>query len=628
MFFIRFLIASLLCSSFFIFGESNRSYAQGQVLSEEDRDDEFRERWREVYDKIFEDKILAEWAMDRFMRDIKDDLDARVDELLFDHPFAKELWPTVLKEAQQVNQVYVLKHLGSGSESLDEVDGETVNHPRAKELLRPVMERLPLSQEARAKARLFHIPADTVNAYTWSGIRYAMIQMAMFEGLMSDLPDESVQAVQVHEVSHIMGLHVPVSMALTSIFFATGEILIPESDHHILDSHLQEFAPSLLSNAMGEVHERSSKSIPPAIRKIAQKVKELAIANPEMAADFISKLTDAMEFSSGAQNSIVSGWKASFGAQSAMPADPQATLRAQMAGFDYKAYQEFQGRMADRSRSCEVTCDRMATIVMGPDAAIQAFLILQAGPDASAEAVIKGGDEILRTLAENPELQEYMSDDGASHPNLTARRRAIKSYAGSDSYRIHSDPFLFALTDYIAVSKLLIEHQHTDHERMGELSDRVRADFVRSQYVGMAEKLRDLLIEGIVEEFEADKADMHRFAAVYQALTIHLDHEDEFEEENDVVNQYFVQELRADGRLLPKLIEALQALPQSEKRDQAVELLQELMPLDDPTWGIDGFLKAFSEGNDGGGRSSDLRACARGMIEAGRPGRLARLASY
>ena len=81
-----------------------------QVLSEEERDAAFRERWREVYDHIFEDEILAQWAMDRFMRAIKHDLDARVDEIFFNHPFAQKFWPMILQSKTPIPLEYSLSH--------------------------------------------------------------------------------------------------------------------------------------------------------------------------------------------------------------------------------------------------------------------------------------------------------------------------------------------------------------------------------------------------------------------------------------------------------------------------------------------------------------------------------------
>lgn len=596
-----------LWSSFFI---STAVFSQDEVvLSEEGRNAEFQERWREVYDQIFQDEILAQWAMDRFIGDIKDDYDALIDELVFEHPFVARLWPDILRQAELVAQVYVIQHLMNGSESLDALDGELQNHPEGKQLLRPVLEGLPLSRSARESARIFHIPQSTMNAYTWSGLRYTSIQMAFFDGLLTQLSDEQIQAVQAHEVAHIMSLHIPVSMFLTAIFFATGDILLPASEKHLLEHHLDKFAAGLISNARGELHERASESIPPAIKSLAARIREEAERHPEEMMAFMADLANRMEFSNSGREGLEAAWSTSVEA----------------AGFDIKAYMEFQEKMAKRSRSCEVTCDRLAAIVAGPDAAEGAFLILQAGPGANPLAVRKGSDEVLRALAENPELRQIINDDGRSHPNLSARRRAIREFAKTDTYRIHRDPFLVALVDYIAVSKLLIEYDYTNHEQLGELADRARSDFVKEQYIGMARALRDLLIEGVLEEFRADQSSLQRFAAIYHAISLHLEEYAAEDEVENIVNQKFVEELRKNERLLPMLIQALSGLPESERREGALELLEDLMPSDLFETGIESFISQFGQGPQGANRSQqmgDLKNCGQAMLRAGKPGRL------
>jgi hypothetical protein len=536
-----------------------------------------------LYDDASADPVLGP-VIDTLMSDaLKHDLDLKVDQILRKHPVAQALLPQIEAKLDLMTEQIFVQLANSYAVAMELPDGKG-QYAEELQLLKEGAKALHFPKSAIDEAKLIVIPTEDINAATWSGFPRKYVYMMMNLGLKRALSTGEKKAVVGHELGHIKCRHMAISALIDAVFYAIGEIVIPNEQRVMLEAALHESVKGFW------MHDRDTSPIGMGIVKNFVK-SSAAMVTQKLGRKELESLTKDFAAALGVDLKLKNKIPAKEGEES--------------PDIDYKKYQELMAAKTRLQRSEEISADRFGQLWAGSENARMADIHLAGGEGATSEAMDAQHKMIMALVHRRPELNLAMSEDG-DHPSIVQRAAQYELFEHSGAYKVYTSPFLRVLREYIGVSQVITELDNDINADVSSLGVSNSTNYRRKIFTDFAKSVSDIIVEEIVSEFKAKSSSFEKFDTIVRALNDTFrndDYDNLFGNRDEAVIKRWATEIGKPRRLLSDLTAALNkagskaastpvkgALPEVFK--DALQVLKELKPrsLRDPE-GLGEFLE-------------------------------------
>ncbi len=451
-----------------------------------------------IYDRAAEQSTTQRWLIGQRMELLADPLNLKIHKILRKSPLSEKYLPIAMNQVREIIWESNIGHQDSGTLA---IPGEKGQLQDLLKQTQDVASVFPFTKKARENAMIFSLPGE-VNAYTWSG-DVAYLDAAFFDALIKKINDKgSMNQIIGHELAHILFGHIPDRILLHLIFYGTAKNLIPkeedgnksqgdrnEKDKKSLRFARNEFLDNAVEVLVREVIPHAGKQVDknPAFRNQIRKMIETVgdqIAQNESRENLIAFSSDIIRAIRGLSD------------------DAEVDISKE-------AEKQFKEDLDRFSRSCETSCDRagyLANKILNEKDHHRSSVMAYVRLIGSENATYEGTMEQVRRLYEQtlePESRARFRNVGKSHPNTYARAKQFDIFRESEAFRILSDPFLTALTDYIALSGVIVDlRSNTLSPDAQELYDRVSSEVNREALVHFVTNLSSWIQDVVVDELE------------------------------------------------------------------------------------------------------------------------------
>jgi hypothetical protein len=452
--------------------------------------------YQKVYDKAAEQSTTQRWLIGQRMELLADPLNLHVHKILRRSKIAQRYLPEAMDQTRLIIWESLILHQDGATLAIPGADGQLQDLLKHVQRVASVF---PFTKKARETAAIFGLPGE-VNAYTTSG-DVARILAVFFDPLRESMDEGNMNQIIAHELAHILFGHIPDRILLNLVFYATAKNLIPEEyGEEPQDERTKKDKKDLRASA-AEFLDVATDHL---VRELIPHAGKDVDKNP-LFRNNLRQMVETMGNKIAAQESkesLVQLSSSLIRAVRGLNADEPVEITKE-------AEKQFKEDLRRFSRSCETSCDRagyMANRLLGDKDHHKSSVMAYVKLVGSSGATYEGTKQQIRKLHEqtiDPELRARFRDVGSSHPNSYARAYQFEVFQKSEPYRILSDQFLTALTDYIALTRLIIDLRESAHSpEVQELYDRVSTEINREALVGFAIELSDWIQEAVVDELQ------------------------------------------------------------------------------------------------------------------------------